>query len=47
MKHPPPIVHLPDTMTPEMRRRFVAALARVLARQILADLAIPPTENQP
>jgi hypothetical protein len=47
----PPIINLPEVMTPEMRRRFVAALARVIARQILADLNQPtdekPTQKSP
>jgi molybdopterin biosynthesis enzyme len=39
------IVRLPKTLTPEQRRSLTAALARVLARQILADWRQAPVEN--
>lgn len=31
------IVHLPDTLPPDKRRRLVAALVRILARRALED----------
>jgi hypothetical protein len=41
-------VSLPDELPAKVRRRFVEAMARVLARQILAELrdrSAPPMEN--
>jgi hypothetical protein len=40
------IVRLPATMTPEQRQRLRLALARVLARQAMAEWCQFPVENE-